>query len=343
MRPTFSIICFTVLTGMGYGAWFLVGLAYGLDAECALRGLEVPGALLAECKLPFYSPAALLYSFLLVSAGLLCSLGHLGKPLRAWRALSQWRSSWLSREGVLALLTFIPATWLLGNEVHLNVVASRLPLVEAILAMTRTCGGLASQLSGLALAVGSLATVYCTANIYASLKPVRAWRDRHVIPGYLLFALLGGCLLLLASGATWSRDRWILFSSVVVLSIAGAWLKHRYWRAIDALPAPDAGHATGLSSLGEVHSFEAPHTEENYLTHEMGFVLARKHARKLRRIALVLAFLVPGLLALAAILVPAIGMPAAWLALASGLAGLFVERWLFFAEAKHAVMAYYAR
>jgi DMSO reductase anchor subunit len=40
---------------------------------------------------------------------------------------------------------------------------------------------------------------------------------------------------------------------------------------------------------------------------------------------------------------PAIGMPAAWVALASGLAGLFVERWLFFAEAKHAVMAYYAR
>jgi DMSO reductase anchor subunit len=75
----------------------------------------------------------------------------------------------------------------------------------------------------------------------------------------------------------------------------------------------------------------------------MGFVLARKHARKLRKIALVFAFLVPALLALFALVMPAIGMPAAWVALASGLAGLFVERWLFFAEAKHAVMAYYAR
>jgi hypothetical protein len=155
--------------------------------------------------------------------------------------------------------------------------------------------------------------------------------------------LLGGCLILLATGATWSLNRWILLAGVIALSIAGAWLKHRYWRAIDALPAPDAGHATGLSSLGEVRSFEAPHTEENYLTHEMGFVLARKHARKLRRIALVCGFLVPGMLALFALAVPAIGMPAAWIALASCLSGQLVERWLFFAEAKHAVMAYYAR
>ena len=56
---------------------------------------------------------------LLVSAGLLSSVGHLGKPLRAWRAFSQWRSSWLSREGVAALnfraaevpSPSAPATW----------------------------------------------------------------------------------------------------------------------------------------------------------------------------------------------------------------------------------------
>jgi hypothetical protein len=46
---------------------------------------------------------------LLVSLGLLSSTFHLGHPERAWRAFSQWRSSWLSREGVAAVATYLPA------------------------------------------------------------------------------------------------------------------------------------------------------------------------------------------------------------------------------------------
>jgi hypothetical protein len=45
----------------------------------------------------------------LVSLGLLSSTFHLGHPERAWRAFSQWRSSWLSREGVAAVATYLPA------------------------------------------------------------------------------------------------------------------------------------------------------------------------------------------------------------------------------------------
>ena len=45
----------------------------------------------------------------LITAGLLSSTFHLGHPERAWRAMSQWRSSWLSREGLVAILTYIPA------------------------------------------------------------------------------------------------------------------------------------------------------------------------------------------------------------------------------------------
>ncbi len=343
MRPTFSIICFTVLSGIGYGAWFLLGLGLAIGPLCARPDASTDGVTVARCHVLFFTHAGLLLAFMAVSAGLLCSLGHLGKPLRAWRALSQWRSSWLSREGALALLTFIPAMLLLAREIFIGLITAHLPPEGLPAPGWLLNDHPASHVSGFALGAGSRGTVFCTARVYASLKPIRAWHERHVVPVYLALALLGGTLLLLACGPMWSQDHRILFAGTIVLSIAGAWLKHRYWRAIDALPALDAGHATGLSALGDVHSFEAPHTEENYLTHEMGFVLARKHARKLRRIALIFAFLVPGLLALSALVVPALGMPAAWLALASGLAGLFVERWLFFAEAKHAVMAYYAR
>lgn len=341
MRPTFSIICFTVLSGIGYGTWVLFGLALVVGPFCDLPSMD-GGKLVVHCRGVYPDPIGFVLAFALVAAGLSCSLGHLGKPLRAWRALSQWRSSWLSREGVLALLTFVPATILLADLLSALGGAPD-HLHGAFIADA----GLGLRVCGAALAAGSLATVYCTANIYSSLPPIRAWRDPRVMPGYLLMALLGGALLLAASGTLFAAVgpvwRVPLFAGIIILAAACTWLKLRYWHAIDALPAPDAGHATGLSGLGDVRSFEAPHTEENYLTHEMGFVLARKHARKLRRIALVLAFLVPGLLALVALVVPAIGMPAAWLALAAGLAGLFVERWLFFAEAKHAVMAYYAR
>ena len=87
---------------------------------------------------------------------------------------------------------------------------------------------------------------------------------------------------------------------------------------------------------------EAPHSEENYLMREMGHVVARKHAGPLRVISLVLGFGLPLLLTLLATICP--GWPAiaaTILAAGFGMLGILVERWLFFAEAKHAVTLYY--
>jgi DMSO reductase anchor subunit len=74
----------------------------------------------------------------------------------------------------------------------------------------------------------------------------------------------------------------------------------------------------------------------------MGYQIARKHAVKLRWIALTLAFLLPGLLALVAALGIAVPVAATAAAL-SALIGLFIERWLFFAEATHVSTIYYGR
>ncbi len=85
-----------------------------------------------------------------------------------------------------------------------------------------------------------------------------------------------------------------------------------------------------------------PHTEESYLLKEMGYSIARKHATKLRRIAAILAFALPFVLSVVAFF--AGGVVAAVAAIAAvvlAMAGVLVERWLFFAEAKHSVMLYY--
>lgn len=345
MRPTFSIIVFTVLSGAGYGVWFLLGV--GLLAvwpHCD----SVPGSdtstVVTRCLYPSIIGYALYAGFVFVSVGLSASVAHLGRPLRAWRALSQWRSSWLSREGVAALVTYLPAIAIAAYD----FLASGFGLDSSAAhrEIWRVLDGLHKPLGAL-LAFGALVTVFCTANIYRSLTPVRAWHNPIVTLVYLLLGLYSGALVL-GVLTTWphawaGREERIIFSGVVVLAALCIWLKYLYWRDIDRAPRISAGHATGLETLGDVHSFEAPHTEENYLTHEMGFVLARKHSAKLRSIALILGFILPALLALLCLVAPAMRVAAIWLALFLGFAGLFVERWLFFAEAKHAVMAYYAR
>jgi DMSO reductase anchor subunit len=100
--------------------------------------------------------------------------------------------------------------------------------------------------------------------------------------------------------------------------------------------------ATGLGHLGKVRLFEAPHTSENYLLQEMGYRIARKHATKLRRLSLLLGFALPFLLSLAALLLSgAVGAAAAVIAAPLATLGVLIERWLFFAEAKHTVTLYY--
>ncbi|MFA7320494.1 MAG: DmsC/YnfH family molybdoenzyme membrane anchor subunit [Dokdonella sp.] len=346
MRPTFSIIFFTVVSGAGYGLWLLVGLAHALvwpgcmlDPATGTVDVQV-----SVCRMPSTLTLAWAAGFVLVSAGLLSSLAHLGQPRRAWRALSQWRSSWLSREGIAALLAYVPATGLfliwLGQQSPGHLVPALILENETLVRVT-----------GALLAAASVVTVFCTANIYACLKPIRAWHNRLVVPAYLAFAALSGMLLLwaLATLPRWdlmpaARETvWsvLLPFALIVLAVISAAIKLAYWKQIDQPSGLGTAHAIGLDALGNVRSFEQPHTQENYLTHEMGFRIARKHSRKLRMICLLAGFATPAILALLALLVPALGVFAAWLALLAGMFGIFLERWLFFAEARHAVMLYY--
>lgn len=315
MRPTFSVIFFTVMSGCGYGLLFLLGLLFAFDPPLIPRNEAL---------------IALAVGAIFVIAGLLASTLHLGQPQRAWRAFSQWRTSWLSREGVASVMSFVPMfalAWCLRRGADPNAV----------------------RLLGLLLAALAAATIVCTAGIYTCLKTIPAWHNRYVLPGYLLLGLLGGTVWLLclqtmfpASFAAFAPN-WMLGAVSAVLALCSAALKMVYWRHIDTAPSASTPEsATGLGRFGAVRSVEAPHTEENYLTHEMGFVLARKHATRLRAIALTFFGAIPTLLALAAMLAPP-----SWAALCaitaavSVIAGLFVERWLFFAQAKHVVMLYY--
>jgi DMSO reductase anchor subunit len=310
MTPASSVLLLTTLTGFGYGLIAWVGIL-------AVFGLLPPA--------PLFVPVAVLVGLAFANAGLAASTLHLGHPERAWRAFSQWRSSWLSREGVASLTTFPPALafavlwWALGHD----AIA------------TRTIGLLAAALA--------LLTVGCTAMIYASLKPIRQWHNRHTLPDYLIFAVFSGAILLAALWALWFGAAEPLAAAALIAAIIAAGAKFAYWRFIDAQkPLATLASATGLTAFGTARPLDQPHFTENYILREMGYQIARKHAVKLRRIAVGLAFFLPALLALLAAfgIAPAITATAAALV---ALAGLLVERWLFFAEATHVSTIYYGR
>ncbi|MBJ6981637.1 DmsC/YnfH family molybdoenzyme membrane anchor subunit [Luteimonas sp. MC1572] len=318
MRPALSIILFTALSGAGYGLLAWTGIAIALLAlrgglSTALDGVQFAGVVLG---------------LVLSTVGLLSSLGHLGQPRRAWRALSQWRTSWLSREGVLAIATTVPALAVIALLVWMPASAARASWLALL---------------GVLLAVLALATVACTAMIYASLKPIPAWRHPLVVPVYLLFALLTGLALQYLVMAAMLRGQGpaMMLASLALLGALLAGLKWLYWLAIDGAGAPAArGAALGLPGR-DAKVFERPHTEANYITREMVFELARRHALRLRiamSFGLVAAPLLATLLVATGLLSPVAGVLLATLGL---LAAAFVERWLFFAQARHVVSAYY--
>lgn len=312
MNPAFSVIFFTTASGAGYGLLAWLGVLAALSSLPAQRGFLL---------------VALGLAFVLVSAGLLASTLHLGRPLRAWRAFSQWRSSWLSREGIAAIVCFVP----------LLIAGWRWVWMHQSSAADRWLGAL--------LALLAMLTVFFTARIYSSLKTISAWHHPLVLPVYLLLSLNSGALLLLSIGCLslgdtafdWPR----LGLLAALLTLLSAIVKVRYWRSLEALPqASTINTATGLS--GKISSFERPHTEENYLLKEMGFRLGRKHAFRLRRISLCCAFIAPiVLLALMGVLSSGYFAPVLVLATLISLVGIVLERWLFFAEAKHVVTLYY--
>lgn len=313
MHPAKSVIFFTTASGAGYGMMIVLALLASL------------GVLPREAGFGF---ATFGLAFALIVAGLLSSTLHLGRPERAWRAMSQWRSSWLSREGLAAVIAFVPLG-LFAIAWSFNLVASSPAVVMGIVG-----------------AAVSLVTLYCTAMIYASLRPVPAWFNGWTVAGYLVLGPMNGAVILAFLLEAFDADQAAAITRLLalVLLMIGLGVKLAYWRRIHtSAPVSTAGSATGLGHLGRVEMTGSPHDNDNYLLREMGFRIARKHADKLRRISVWTGFVIPMLVMVDGLVFPfePLTLPITVLGLIACQVGVATERWLFFAEAKHAVTLYY--
>lgn len=288
MHPAPSVIFFTVFSGLGFG--FLAWLGIGIPAPQGWTAF------------PYFFVA-----FAMAVGGLIASTFHLGNPKNALKAFSQWRTSWLSREAWMAVLTLITMGVFAAANIFLNISIPPLGIIGAIMA---------------------LITVYTTSMMYAQLKTVPRWNHWTTSLLFLLLALGGGAVLAADSLGT------ILFIGLAALT------QIYVWDAGDKRFA-QRGHtietATGLGDIGKVRMYEPPHSGTNYLLSEMVYVVARKHAIKLRIIAFVLGYIAPMLLAMFS----GRGFDLYIVALIAHIIGLLAQRWLFFAQAEHVVGLYY--
>ena len=247
--------------------------------------------------------------FGLAIGGLLSSTFHLGHPERAIKAFSQWKSSWLSREAWLSLFALT---------------------LSGIYALGRIFLDIDLEILGLLSAFFCVATVFATSMIYAQLKTVPRWNSGITPITFLTFSIAGGALL---AGQ--------IAMALPLLALSGV-IQIVSWISGDkafAKSGTNLATATRLASNPkEIRSFESPHTGTNYLLQEFVYKVGRKHCAKLRIIGIILSFGLPIIF---------LSLPfshfMALLAVISHVVGIFIIRWLFFAQAEHVVGLYYGK
>jgi len=307
MHPAFSVIFFTVASGAGFGLFSLLFLAdtFKLGGGFSQDQL-IAGGLIAMGLVVF---------------GLLASTFHLANPKNAWRAFSRFRTSWLAREGVFAVV-FMPLAL-----IYLGSIMFDAPLWLRVT-------------SGFLTAVMAWITVFSTGMIYACLKTIRQWNTPLVPANYLALGYASGSLLLLLGAVVADLDTtpYIAMSALIISIAAVLKAIYYFWIRSPGL-TPTINTATGLTRA-KVKLLDTGHTHGTFLTQEFGFQIARQKAGLLKIVVFVVGFALPGLMLLWVFNQHG-GQTAAIVAALAGIVGAAVERWLFFAEARHVVNLYH--
>ncbi len=307
MHPAFSVIFFTVASGAGFGLFSLLFIAdvFKLGGGFSREQLVIGG----------------LIALGLIVFGLLSSTFHLANPKNAWRAFNRFRTSWLSREGVFAVI-FMPLALIYLVSIWF----------DAPTWLRDTSGFLAAILAWI--------TVFSTGMIYACLKTIRQWNSPLVPANYLALGYASGSLLLLLGAVVSGLETlpYIAMSALIMAIAAVLKAIYYFWIGSPGL-SPTINTATGLTRA-KVKLLDTGHTHGTFLTEEFGFQIARQKAGLLKVVVFVLGFALPGLM-LVWVFNQHGGEMAAIVAVVAGLVGASVERWLFFAEARHVVNLYH--
>ena len=302
MHPAWSVIFFTVLAGMGQGLFLMLVRAEAHGAEPL--ALAIGGAA----------------SVVLMCIGLACSFLHLGHPLRAWRAIAMWRTSWLSREVIV-----LPAT--IG--------------IVALWSLAQLLGWPGACWLGAIGVVLCFALWGCTGMIYACLRFLREWAHGLTLLNFTLLGWMSGATLFAAYWHAlygFEHSRFAISAALALTLIAAVARIASLARNKNLKPLSTPQSAIGVKTV-KLKKMSQGATGGSFNTREFFHGKSALVVRNVKWIALGLAFALPAVLLYAATKMPAFWLLA--LAVVSQLLGLLAERWLFFAQANHPQNIYY--
>ncbi|MDC9720068.1 MAG: dimethyl sulfoxide reductase anchor subunit [Gammaproteobacteria bacterium] len=303
MHPAFSVLIFTVTSGAGYGllAWLGAGQLLGYSQSYTSDQQIILGVI----------------AMVLVSIGLLSSTMHLANPKNAWRSFSRFRTSWLSREAVFAILLYPVAA-----------------LYAAALFWQWSC---INWLAGLSMVL-ALITLFSTSMIYASLKTIRQWNTPMVPALFMAYALSSGGLLFLTVSGFFDAFSPQLLKTVTGLVLITLALKMVYFFWQGKPQGATIQTATGFSQAS-VRLLDAGHSAPTFLNREFGYQIAADKLLRLRIVMTLVTFIAPLVMFYCVLQGTAAELLlVAWVMM---MTGLLLERWLFFAEARHVVRLYH--
>ena len=322
MHPAFSVIFLTTLIGAGQGLF----LALFTGQFYSLANL-IP----AQDSTSFYALGSLIV-LVLLGLGLFASFFHLGHPERAWRAITQWRTSWLSRE-VIVLPAFMFLVFVYGishyfgwNET-LFIVGQDIEIDPTII-----IGILASAMA--------FVLFVCTAMIYGCVKFIEEWHHWLTVANFTLLGIASGFMLAAAFSAYQGVELVAFFGTWAVIFMVLAFIT----RLASLYRNANIKHkSTPQTAIGVRHTTVIQKAQGfmggSFNTRE--FFHGRKPSTlKLVKLTfVVLVFIVPVIILALAYSTSSPVLPiAAFLVM---YLGLILERWYFFAEARHPQNLYY--
>jgi DMSO reductase anchor subunit len=322
MHPAFSVIFLTTLIGVGQGLFLALATAqvYSIVNLVSVKQIAY-----------FYGYSGFIALVFLI-AGLIASMFHLGHPERAWRAVRQWRTSWLSRE-VIALPIFMFFVFLYATIHYMSWDFTLFKINEQI----------NIDLSILIAVIGSMACFtlfFCTAMIYACIKFLQEWATVLTVVNFTVLGTASGFTLaallaffhapeLLNVFAGWA----IVFTILGAITRIASLIRNRRIKP----------KSTPKSAIGIRHS-KIKQTAQgamggSFNTREYFHGQTEDIVKHIKWSFLIMVFPVPlVLLTIGLIFDLSIAFI---LAAIVQYVGLIAERWFFFAQARHPQNIYY--
>ncbi|MGA0810556.1 MAG: dimethyl sulfoxide reductase anchor subunit family protein [Burkholderiaceae bacterium] len=312
MRPPWSMVIFTVLAGAGQGLLVMLILE-----QWGSFSNQAP----ATTSDAFLGPSLL--AFGLLFAGLISAFFHLGRPSRAWRSASQWRTSWLSRE-IIVMPVVLGLAFVHG--------------LQGVLELPAFFGPIWTVVAPLAL-LACLAMWICTAMIYGCLKFLQEWATPWTPVAFILFGLTGGALFFGLSRAVLPVEGLVVSKLLIGLMLLVSLVVKAiiFKRNAGLRPKSTLNSATGIP--GNVRQVTMGIMGGSFNTREFFHGVSHGLMRQLRPTVLMLAFVLPLMMLF---VLPLTAFTAGLIALVH-LLGMLAERWLFFAQANHPQNLYYQR